>query len=271
MASERSVDTYYADVKNMPLLTAVLERDLFTAYRTCAGCGRTFTEGAAQARCPDCHAPRNLQARERLVRGALRFVVKMARDYAKRAKGERHGEELLLALISAGNLGLLVAVDRFSMAVGTRFLTYAAWWVREKILEELDSMGVVRVPAYRQKAQRSRWKQSTGDVEAPAVTLTTLDDLDRCVGDSRQETDLLNRHGAGTVSRVLRDAGLSIRDRYILTLHLGIREDPKSLRQISLRVGYSPERTRLIRREALDTLRGALDDAWVDDVSDVFA
>lgn len=271
MSSERVVDAYYADVKYMSLLTPSLERELFTAYRTCAQCARPYTENALQTKCPDCAAPRNLRARERLVEGTLRFVVKMAREYARRARGERHGEELVLALISAGNLGLLVAVDRFVLERGTRFLTYAAWWVREKILEELDNMGVVRVPAYQQKALRARWKQSQGDLEPPHVTLAPLDDLEKDAGDSRFEATLLNKYGAKTVSRVLRESGLGARDIYVLMLSLGAREDPKSLRQIAVRVGYTPERARTVRRAGLETLRSALYEAWVDDTSDVFS
>lgn len=269
MAGERAVDTYYSDVKNMTLLTAELEKRLFASYRTCGNCRRTYTEDALQTRCPACDKPRDLRSRERLVEGALRFVVKMAREYARRAKGERHGEELLLALISAGNLGLLVAVDRFALEKGTRFLTYAAWWVREKILEELDNMGVVRVPAYQQKAQRARWKQSGGDMEPPHVTLTTLDDVDRSASDTSTEKSLLDKHGASTVQRVLAMSGIPIRHQYIVSLHLGLREDPKTLKQIAMRVGYTPERARAARKDALDSLRRYLENELGDGLTDL--
>lgn len=270
MASERSVDAYYVDVKDVELLNADLEKRLFAEYRTCALCRREYTEGALQTVCPACSAPRNLRAREKLVEGALRFVVKVARDYARKVKGERHGEELLLSLISAGNLGLLVAVDRFETSKGTRFLTYAAWWVREKILEELDNMGVVRVPAYQQKAQRARWKQTSGDPEPPFVTLEPLTELDQGPGDSSVEQNLLNRYGASAISRALRASGVSVRDQYAVMLYLGAREDPKSLKQIASRVGYTPERVRAIKRAALQTLRIALRRRRVRSSADAF-
>ena len=271
MASNRVVDAYYADVTGVTLLNAELERRLFHEYRTCAGCSRTYTEGATVRACPDCKHARNLRSRDELVNGALRFVVKVAREYARRAKGERHGEELLLALISAGNLGLLVAVDRFELTRGTRFLTYAAWWVREKILEELDNMGVVRVPAYQQKAQRARWKQAgNGELEAPYVTLEPLTELDRVKGDEDLERNLLNRYGSATITKILQEANVSTRDQYILMLHLGSREDPKNLKQIAARVGCTPEQVRAVKKDTLALLRDALGDSDVTDFSDVF-
>ncbi len=64
----------------------------------------------------------------RLVTGNLRFVVKIAFEY--RTYGAR-----LLDLIQEGNLGLLVAVDRFDPDRGVRLTTYAVWWIRAYIQE----------------------------------------------------------------------------------------------------------------------------------------
>lgn len=68
------------------------------------------------------------QAAERLATGNLRFVVKIAFEY--RTYGVR-----LLDLIQEGNLGLLVAVDRFDPERGVRLTTYAVWWIRAYIQE----------------------------------------------------------------------------------------------------------------------------------------
>jgi len=267
MASDRTVDSYYDEVQGVQLLNAELEQRLFAAYRTCAKCARKYTEGAVQSTCPSCKAPRDLRAREQLVEGALRFVVKVARDYARRAKGERHGEESLLTLISAGNLGLLVAVDRFDTSKGTRFLTYAAWWVREKILEELDNMSVVRVPAYQQKAQRARWKAGGNDAEPPHVTLEPLTETEPA-GDDSDDLVALLRYNQDLLTRAIRASKLSVRDQYVVTLAVGLREDPKNLKQIAARTGYPPDKVRTIKRHVLDQLRFTLDDMDVADLSD---
>jgi len=71
---------------------------------------------------------RDHDAADRLVTGNLRFVVKIAFEY--RTYGVR-----LLDLIQEGNLGLLVAVDRFDPGRGVRLTTYAVWWIRAYIQE----------------------------------------------------------------------------------------------------------------------------------------
>src|SRR5437773_7151302 len=71
---------------------------------------------------------RDPTAAERLVTGNLRFVVKIAFEY--RTYGAR-----LLDLIQEGNLGLLVAVDRFDPDRNVRLTTYAVWWIRAYIQE----------------------------------------------------------------------------------------------------------------------------------------
>ncbi len=67
-------------------------------------------------------------AASRLALGNLRFVVKIAFEY--RTYGVR-----LLDLIQEGNVGLLVAVERFDPERGNRLTTYAVWWIRAYIQE----------------------------------------------------------------------------------------------------------------------------------------
>src|SRR4030042_5287773 len=62
------------------------------------------------------------QARDRMVRANLRLVVNIARGYTGKGLG-------LQDLIEEGNLGLLRAVEGFDPAMGTRFSTYASYWI----------------------------------------------------------------------------------------------------------------------------------------------
>ena len=60
------------------------------------------------------------------MRANLRLVVNIARGYI--------GKGLALQdLIEEGNLGLLRAVQGFDPAVGTRFSTYASYWIKQSI------------------------------------------------------------------------------------------------------------------------------------------
>jgi RNA polymerase sigma-32 factor len=67
------------------------------------------------------------KAQARLVASNLRLVVKLAREH--------HRPPLLLMdLIQEGNLGLVLAVERFEPERGVRLYTYAAWWIRAYLL-----------------------------------------------------------------------------------------------------------------------------------------
>jgi len=82
------------------------------------------------------------RARNRFVSGNLGLVVMLAKRYSNR----------LLSLndrVQEGNLGLLKAVERFDPERGTRFSTYAAWWIRHSITRALVNRGrKVRIPAH---------------------------------------------------------------------------------------------------------------------------
>lgn len=73
---------------------------------------------------------KNPRDAEILVTSNLRFVVKVAADYAK------FGHKLL-DLIQEGNVGLMHAVKEFNPYKGVRLITYAVWWIRGYIQEYL--------------------------------------------------------------------------------------------------------------------------------------
>mmetsp|Transcript_45622 Transcript_45622/g.74373 ORF Transcript_45622/g.74373 Transcript_45622/m.74373 type:complete len:524 (-) Transcript_45622:413-1984(-) len=82
-------------------------------------------------------------AREKLVEGNLRWVVKIASKYA------RFGHMTLHDLIQEGNVGLVRAAEKFEPDRGYRFTTYATWWIRQSITRALQNNSVaIRVPAH---------------------------------------------------------------------------------------------------------------------------
>ncbi|MHC4069141.1 MAG: sigma-70 family RNA polymerase sigma factor [Planctomycetota bacterium] len=99
------------------------------------------------------------KAREQLVRSNLRLVVNIAKKYGGR--GMSLGD-----LIEEGNLGLIKAVDYFDPDHGTRFSTYAAWWIKQSIKRALlSNVQPVHIPTY-MVALINQWRHTTAELES---------------------------------------------------------------------------------------------------------
>jgi len=97
-------------------------------------------------------------AREQLVRSNLRLVVNIAKKYGSR--GMSLGD-----LIEEGNLGLIRAVDYFDPDRGTRFSTYAAWWIKQSIKRALlENVQPVHIPTY-MVALINQWRHTASELE----------------------------------------------------------------------------------------------------------
>jgi len=77
-------------------------------------------------------------AREKLLKHNLKFVVSTAKRYQ-----HGFGHMLLVDLIQLGNLGLIKAVGRYDLQSGKKFITYAVWWIRQAIMNEMDQYNAV--------------------------------------------------------------------------------------------------------------------------------
>ena len=83
-----------------------------------------------------------------VVTANLRFVLDVAYEYEGRGLP-------LPDLIGAGNAGLLEAAQRFEPQRGWKFITYAVWWIRQRILHALAEEGrTVRLPVSAQTLLR---------------------------------------------------------------------------------------------------------------------
>jgi RNA polymerase primary sigma factor len=81
-------------------------------------------------------------AKNRMIRANLRLVVKIAREYGGRGL-------MLDDLIGEGNLGLIRAVEEYDPRFGTRFSTYASYWIKQAIRHALiNTTATIRLPAH---------------------------------------------------------------------------------------------------------------------------
>ena len=81
------------------------------------------------------------KAIDELVRRNLRFVVSVAKQYAT-------NQNPLEDLVNEGNIGLIIAAEKFKPEMGFKFISYAVWWIRKVIMEHLAKHGrLVRLPA----------------------------------------------------------------------------------------------------------------------------
>jgi RNA polymerase primary sigma factor len=256
-------DSYLLEIDRTPLLTAAEEREL--ADRIAAG---------------------DPAARDRLVRANLRLVVCVARQYV--------GKGLAMEdLVAEGNMGLMRAAEGFDPTAGTRFATYATYWIRQSIRRSLSRDGnSVRLPQY-MATLVGKWHQTAALLvrelgrapteEEVAARLALRPKQTRAVrkalralasgraggeaedGGSVIEELVADRAAcpSDAISRAeqLREAldsldDLSEREATILRMRFGLDgTEPVTLNEVGRRMGYTRERVRQIERDALAKLR----------------
>lgn len=159
------------------------------------------------------------QKKGKIAEGYLRYVIKSARGRT------RDRDSLLADLISAGNEGVLIAIDKYSLDYGTQFLTYAAYWVDVKMDDVLHSMDTVHLAPHARKKHVQKGEQP------PSMKTTPIDDVQVAATDNVYEETL--PHGAYSM-RCLHQAGLSPLERVVVRFSLGLRGQPLDEDQVSL-------------------------------------
>ena len=227
------------------------------------------------------------QAREELAEANLLFVVTVAKNY--RNRGMTFAE-----LISAGNLGLMTAVDRFDATRGFKFISYAVWWIRQAIQQALAEDGrTVRLPLNRIGLLRkiARTRQQLGDANegephdeeiADALDLSisevretllngrrvvSLDDaafdddedstlLRRLADPGQEQPDVVITRSSGQKRLAAVLEGLDEREHAIVKSYFGLDgSEPMTLEQIGDRMGLTRERIRQLKERAFSKLR----------------
>jgi RNA polymerase primary sigma factor len=262
------LETYLREINETSLLSAADEQEL--AARIAQG---------------------DVAARDRMVRANLRLVVNIARGYSGKGLGFQD-------LIEEGNLGLLRAVEGFDPHMGTRFSTYASYWIKQSIKRALiNSAKTIRIPAYMVELL-CKWRRATSRLSEELDRTPTPEEIARMLGlakkkltiikeairiyDSTPQTDqaeagwslgdmvmdqrskspdeeLLELDALTHVMQLLDK--LDPREALVLRMRFGLDDmTPRTLKEIGVQLNLTRERVRQIETEALGKLAEGLKD-----------
>jgi RNA polymerase primary sigma factor len=265
-ALQTPLETYLREINETSLLTAEEEQQLAVAI----GNG-------------------DVRARDRMVRANLRLVVNIARGYA--------GKGLSLQdLIEEGNLGLLRAVEGFDPGMGTRFSTYASYWIKQSIKRALiNSAKTIRIPAYMVELL-SKWRRANARLTEELGRTPTPEEVARVLGLPKKKLPIIKkaiRIYNSTPQTDQAEAGWSLgemimdermkspedellehdilkhvmemletmdtREATVLRMRFGLDDmEPHTLKEIGEQLGLTRERVRQIETEALGKLADGL-------------
>ncbi len=254
---------YFAEIREYPLLTKEEEMSL----------ARHVKQGRKDAL-------------NELIESNLSFVVKVASEY--RNLGLPFED-----LLNEGNIGLIEAAHRYDASKGTKFITYAIWWIRKSILKALsEHSNLVRVPNYQMKKVReirdveASLRRSLGRAperveisERLSKSVSKIDqvlqfnlrevslddkigkDRDKPIGDylvdsscSSPEDDLIKREANTLVGEAM--SHLTDQERTVVSYRFGLTGGlPLTLKEIGEKMGISRERVRQIECQAKARLR----------------
>lgn len=262
------LETYLREINVTALLTAKEEQVL----------ARAIAQGDAPAR-------------DRMVRANLRLVVNIARGYTGKGLG-------LQDLIEEGNLGLLRAVEGFDPDMGTRFSTYASYWIKQAIKRALiNSAKTIRIPAYMVELL-SKWRRANARLADELSRTPTPEEIARVLGLPKKKLPIIKkaiRIYNSTPQTDQADAGWSLgemimdervkspedellehdvlkhvmemleimdpREATVLRMRFGLNDtEAHTLKEIGEQLGLTRERVRQIETEALDKLAHGLRD-----------
>ena len=175
----------------------------------------------------------DISARNKIVESNLRFVFDIARRF--RGRGVSMSD-----LISEGNIGLMKAIERFDMSKDVKFITYAVFWVKERMMSSI-------------KANSSRIDSSLLDDFKDADSNDDCNNLikDKVNDVEDEETSHSREDLFDGLMCVLND-----KEKKIMEFSYGLCGNKEmSFQEIGKKYHISSERVRQIKLRSLDKIR----------------
>lgn len=262
-----SLNIYMKTLNHIPLLSPDEEKDLFIKIKN-----------------------GDQTARDKMIESNLRLVVHVAKNYTTNATQD------LMDLIQEGNFGLIKAIDKYDINQGTKFSTYATYWIKQAIGQAInDNSRTIRLPnnaintisrinkkieeIERTESRIPSNEELSEKLNINVETILNLNNINQplCslefdVNDNKETvvSDLIADEGIPTpeeaLSAVVQTDGiikllrtLDEREQFIITKRYGIGDGiPQSLDEIGQTINLTKERVRQLEIVALRKLRSPL-------------
>lgn len=134
------------------------------------------------------------EAKQQLIKANLKLVVTIA-------KKAIHMSNLpIIDLIQEGNLGLMVAAEKFNYKLGYKFATYASWWIKQAMFKAISEQShCMKIPVYIQETL-SKFSKIKREMEAETNGQVKTEDVAKKMNISPEKIDTFLNAYSKTIS-----------------------------------------------------------------------
>lgn len=256
--------SYYFDKSRHELLSKEEEIELFKKY----------------------NKENDMEARKKIIKSNLRLVMSIAEKHLNKIEKMDY-----IDVIQEGNLGLMVAVEKFDYTKGYKFSTYATWWIKQKINRAIDNNEQELSTSLYQKDKIRKIMKAKSDLEKKGIEPTfeniaermntskekikeylsykqdikSLDKkrkegrslVEKIGGEGSEKTfgDFVDKECSKEITNLI-ESCLSDREREIVELRYGFFDGrTRTYTEIAKKLDIGRERVRQIKNRALDKLK----------------